>query len=271
MKTNFAYIKWNEIKVEWKPAVGSSSNGLLSYTIIPIDDNCANECPTTRCDISFYEPHRDHSIWAASTINYSVANSWYPTCKPPAFKLAYSLEASTCDCGTLIGEFILHYCVTLKTPKLIADTASPCPELNCPVVDESEIRQLRQTKTQQAHRISQLETEARNHTCPEPVVCPDVDKCEVAKLPNFTNFVINDANSASNADELNRLGQLHVNNLQSLVRDFQTYLTNKYPNRKRTVIGYRKSICDIKQGHFSSTQSHTFYEDENYCIVSVSC
>lgn len=126
----YTRLKWNSLSFEWKPAVGTTTNGILTYGVRLMDDRKAGvpPVPATRAQVSSLYPVNDHAVWCAATLRVNndllMSRKWYatePTGTPDSTfdnfdyapgSLEYGLTHDA-DKGVAYGEFWVTYSVTL--------------------------------------------------------------------------------------------------------------------------------------------------------------
>lgn len=121
-------MRWNSLSFEWKPAVGTSQPGIVTYGLRLMDDRTAIKEPTDRKEISALYPVNDHPVWQRATLPIAkdllMSRKWYATragdtpaadvvdLAPGSFIAGVQATASA-DSDLFVGEFWVSYSVTL--------------------------------------------------------------------------------------------------------------------------------------------------------------
>lgn len=118
----FERFKWNRLEFTWRPAVGTTTNGLVTYGILW---DPAAKAPDSRDKVSALTPVMDHPFWQ-STENSPLtiagprlrARNWYnmsstdvSDSSPGLFALAFAFGSSVIN--TLMGEIWVEYDIVL--------------------------------------------------------------------------------------------------------------------------------------------------------------
>lgn len=119
---SFERIRWHKIHILWKPAVGTTVGGLITYGV----DWDQSAPATSRENIASYSPSATNAIWADTTARPMVLPSsrlmsrqWYTpqsgdqVDRAPG-SLVYSANGPV---STVLGEFWIDYSVTLSGTK----------------------------------------------------------------------------------------------------------------------------------------------------------
>lgn len=123
----YTRLKWERMEFEWRPAVGTTTNGIITYGVRLMDDN-ANP-PTSRIAISALSPVNDHPVWQSSNMivpsELLQSRKWYAIARsgtgvvnpdrvdlgPGSLQYGLTVDSSTAD--RMYGEFWINYTVTL--------------------------------------------------------------------------------------------------------------------------------------------------------------
>lgn len=120
------------MRFEWRPAVGTSTNGLVTYGVRFMDDRTAKSTDASRVAISGLYPVCDHPVWQSSQLvvpqDLLMSRAWYATVPklgdtpdPGAADsidlapgtLAIGITAPEMATAALVGEVWVHYTATL--------------------------------------------------------------------------------------------------------------------------------------------------------------
>lgn len=127
----YTRLRWNSMTFEWRPAVGTSTNGILTYGVRLMDDRGTVQ-PKSRAEVSGLYPVCDHPVWQKSNLPVAksllMSRNWYATptsssgAAPPGTaadpvdlapgSLLIGVSAVS-PAAPLVGELWIHYSVTL--------------------------------------------------------------------------------------------------------------------------------------------------------------
>lgn len=120
--TMFDRVKWNKFHLFYKPGVGSTFNGFVSYGVLW----AFNETSATRSQISALTPNRSHALWfdgettpLVCPVSKLQTRPWYtPTDANDAVERAPGRILITTSCPdakatAVVGELWVDYSVTL--------------------------------------------------------------------------------------------------------------------------------------------------------------
>lgn len=127
----YTRLRWNSITFEWRPAVGTSTNGIMTYGVRFMDDR-GSTAPKSRAEVSGLYPVCDHPVWQKSSLPVArsllMSRNWYATptnsggAAPPGTaadpvdlapgSLLVGVSAVS-PAAPLVGELWIHYSVTL--------------------------------------------------------------------------------------------------------------------------------------------------------------
>lgn len=161
----YTRMRWERVSISWRPALSNSSNGLIAYGLID-PDNCSVTCPATRQEISSFPWHVDHPIWNQSNLPVYSQSKWLSSCEDSPLKFVYALDATNCGCGTLIGEFLLTYCVQLSQPRFNPIASAPCPAANDCAAEKARIKQLEEENSDLKDTLRQRDRELKDCATP---------------------------------------------------------------------------------------------------------
>lgn len=123
----YTRLKWERMVFEWRPAVGTTTNGILTYGVRLMDDNTTP--PTSRIQISALSPVNDHPVWQTSFMpvpsELLQSRKWYAIQRagtgvtnpdlvdlgPGSLQYGFTVDTSAND--RMYGEFWISYTVTL--------------------------------------------------------------------------------------------------------------------------------------------------------------
>lgn len=117
---SFERYRWHSLSVYYKPAVGTTTNGLVSYGI----DYTASKTDQTRVQISTFTPNASHAVWADSTNkqlvvpkNMLMSREWYvdggDTVDKVTGNICYAATTTAPSAKTVLGELWVKYDVEL--------------------------------------------------------------------------------------------------------------------------------------------------------------
>lgn len=114
---SFERMRWNSVKIFWKPAVGTTFGGLVTVGI----DWDLSSAKTDRQGISAYTPSQSFSVWQDTQSNPLVlppnrlqSRQWYTRegnvqqDRIPA-KICWAVDASSQAAEVMLGEFWVEY------------------------------------------------------------------------------------------------------------------------------------------------------------------
>lgn len=123
----YTRLRWEKMVFEWRPAVGTTTNGIITYGVRLMDD--ATAPPTSRIQISALSPVNDHPVWQSSDMVVPTellqSRKWYAIQRtgtgatnpdlvdlaPGSLQFGLSVDNSADD--RMFGEFWICYRVTL--------------------------------------------------------------------------------------------------------------------------------------------------------------
>lgn len=124
----YTRLRWNRVRFEWKPAVGTSTNGIITYGARLMDDRARNAKPKSRQEVSALYPVNDHPVWQRADMTVSrnllMSRTWYAIAAgtdadgadridvAPG-SLEVGLDVTSNDAEMVYGEFWIDYSVTL--------------------------------------------------------------------------------------------------------------------------------------------------------------
>lgn len=127
----YTRLRWNSIRFEWRPAVGTSTNGIITYGVRLMDDR-GTHLPKSRAEVSGLYPVCDHPVWQKSAMPVArsllMSRNWYATPvastgDPPAGTAADPIDmapgtlcvglSAVTPAAAVAGELWIHYSVTL--------------------------------------------------------------------------------------------------------------------------------------------------------------
>lgn len=124
----YTRIRWNNLSFEWKPAVGTSQAGIITYGLRLMDDRANAKEPTSRAEVSALYPVNDHPVWQRAVLPVNkellMSRKWYATPATDNFSgdavdlapgsLVVGCQApATTTSNLFVGEFWVSYSVTL--------------------------------------------------------------------------------------------------------------------------------------------------------------
>lgn len=125
LANNFENVQWNSIRIFWVPAVGTNSNGMITYGC----DYKFTKAKTTRSDITSFTPSASHPIWCDTTnkpltvpkVNL-MTRKFYSTGTPTSndqrdyapLSLSYGANHDNKSAVWSLGEFWISYSLTLS-------------------------------------------------------------------------------------------------------------------------------------------------------------
>nr|WPR17547.1 MAG: capsid protein [Arachnid permutotetra-like virus] len=127
----YTRLRWNSMSFQWKPAVGTSTSGLITYGLRLMDDRTSGTPadPTSRADVQALFPVMDHAVWQTSTLTINkdllMSRKWYaisPSTQLPTDAETYDFSPGSFQYGCahdtdavrkFYGEFWVTYSVTL--------------------------------------------------------------------------------------------------------------------------------------------------------------
>lgn len=127
----YTRLRWNSLSFQWKPAVGTSTSGILTYGLRLMDDRTSGppKDPTDRAEVQSLFPVMDHAVWQTSTLTINkdllMSRKWYaisPTTTLPTTSDTFDFSPGSFQYGCahdadstqkFYGEFWVTYSVTL--------------------------------------------------------------------------------------------------------------------------------------------------------------
>jgi len=124
----YTRMRWNSLSFEWKPAVGTSQAGIITYGLRLMDDRAAQKSPTSRAEVSALYPVNDHPVWQRAVLPVAkdllMSRKWYATRAgdapaadaldlAPGSLIAGVDAPAAADKALFVGEFWVTYSVTL--------------------------------------------------------------------------------------------------------------------------------------------------------------
>lgn len=80
---SYSRIRWDYLDIEWRPAVGTTQNGAITFGVRLMDDRSTIPATTDRATVAALYPVNDHPVWQSSTqlVNRDLLMSrkWYAT------------------------------------------------------------------------------------------------------------------------------------------------------------------------------------------------
>lgn len=123
----YSRLRWDSIVFEWRPAVGTTTNGIVTYGVRLMEPN-TTVVPKTRFDVSALSPVNDHPVWSCSNMRVArdllQSRMWYGIQDTTVITdvkdlvdvapgaLQYGVESDLAE-NTLVGEFWISYSVTM--------------------------------------------------------------------------------------------------------------------------------------------------------------
>ena len=126
-------MRWNKVCIEWRPAVGTTTNGIVTYGVRLMDDltrvDGNPQLPASRATVSALYPVNDHPVWQGATLvvnkDLLMSRKWYATKStsgvasnvdnldlcPGTF--LYGIDHDADVKANFYGEFWITYSVTL--------------------------------------------------------------------------------------------------------------------------------------------------------------
>jgi hypothetical protein len=121
----YSRIRWLDMAVEWRPACGTTTNGIITYGARLMDQakDGKLQLPASRIAVSALYPVNDHPVWQTSKIRIPAkllqSRLWYATdtsrvadgdlfdTAPGTLEYGLSVDASTT--ARVYGEFWVSY------------------------------------------------------------------------------------------------------------------------------------------------------------------
>jgi hypothetical protein len=79
----YTRLKWEYMCFEFRPAVGTTQSGIITYGIRYMDDRTAPKAPTNRAEVQALYPVNDHPIWQGDCLEVNkdllMTRKWYAT------------------------------------------------------------------------------------------------------------------------------------------------------------------------------------------------
>lgn len=119
----FERIRWHSATIIWRPAVGTTTNGMVAYGA---DWTCSTTAPTDRAAVLALTPVNDHPIWQSAEVRPLVlpvqrlqSRAWYVLGGSDSFDKApcsvfFALSSSNLTKDSLAGELWIAYDVVLS-------------------------------------------------------------------------------------------------------------------------------------------------------------
>jgi len=125
----YTRLRWNYLNIEWRPACGTTQNGIVTFGLRLMEDRAnPTAAPTDRKSISALTPVSDNALWQPSQLpipkRLLMTRTWYATTpsqtasgidqfdlSPGTLMIGAQSSAPTSD--LFAGEFWVTYSVTL--------------------------------------------------------------------------------------------------------------------------------------------------------------